>query len=237
MDLPVIVWKHGTHCDIIEEELELYHHPIIIDTGRIRIRREEPADYRAAEALTRDAFWDRYRPGCLEHYVLHCFRDRPEFVPELDLVLEQDGILLGHVMYARAEIRADDGRRVPIMTFGPISIRPDCQRQGLGKRLLDASMDLARTMGAGALCMEGDIGFYSHCGFREAWRSGIDYYAMPRGVQAPFLLLRELEPGWLDGASGVYQPPEGYFVDEAEAEAFDAAFPPREEHALPGQLG
>ena len=125
----------------------------------IIIRRETPADYAAVEHLTREAFWNVYRPGCLEHYVVHVLRRDPDFVPELDLVMERDGELIGHVLYMRSKIVADDGREIPMMTFGPISIRPDLQRQGLGKHLLDYSMELARDLGAGALCIEGNIDF------------------------------------------------------------------------------
>ena len=107
----------------------------------IIIRRETPADYAAVEHLTREAFWNVYRPGCIEHYVVHVLRRDPDFVPELDLVMERDGQLIGHVLYMRSKIVADDGREIPMMTFGPISIRPDLQRQGLGKRLLDFSME------------------------------------------------------------------------------------------------
>lgn len=115
----------------------------------IIIRRETPADYAAVEHLTREAFWNVYRPGCLEHYVVHVLRRDPDFVPELDLVMERDGELIGHVLYMRAKIVANDGREIPMMTFGPISIRPDLQRQGLGKHLLDYSMELARDLGLG----------------------------------------------------------------------------------------
>lgn len=115
----------------------------------IIIRRETPADYAAVEDLTREAFWNVYRPGCMEHYVVHVLRRDPDFVPELDLVMERGGQLIGHILYMRAKITADDGREIPMMTFGPISIRPDLQRQGLGKRLLDYSMERAGQMGAG----------------------------------------------------------------------------------------
>ena len=110
----------------------------------IIIRQETPADYAAVEHLTREAFWNVYRPGCLEHYVVHVLRNDSAFVPELDLVMEQDGALIGHVLYMRAIIKADDGREIPMMTFGPISIRPDLQRRGLGKYLLDYSMEKPR---------------------------------------------------------------------------------------------
>ena len=115
------------------------------------IRRERPADYAAVERLTREAFWNVYRPGCMEHYVVHVLRDDPAFVPELDLVLEREGQLIGHVLYMRAQLHTVDGRILPVMTFGPISIHPDFQGQGYGAQLLEASMELAKQMGAGAL--------------------------------------------------------------------------------------
>ena len=200
------------------------------------IRKETKADYRAVEELTREAFWNVYRPGCLEHYVLHQFRDRPEFVKELDFVMEKDGRIIGHIMFVRAEILTDDGKIIPIMTFGPISIHPDFQRKGYGKALLDFALDKAAQMGAGAVCMEGNIDFYSNCGFDVASKSGIHYYAEPREEYVPYFLLKQLKDGFLDGVTGVYKTPDGYFVSEQDAEKFDRQFPPKVKLKLPGQL-
>lgn len=200
------------------------------------IRKETPADYRTVENLTREAFWNVYRPGCSEHYVLHQLRDRPEFVKELDFVLEVGGQIIGHVMFVRAEIQADDGSVLPIMTFGPISIHPDYQRKGYGKVLLDYALEKAAEMGVGAVCMEGNIDFYDKCGFDVASKSGIHYYAEPRENEVPYFLLRQLKAGFLDGVTGVYRTPEGYFVDDAQVDEFDRQFPHKEKQTLPGQL-
>lgn len=200
------------------------------------IRKETAADYRAVENLTREAFWNVYRPGCTEHFVLHQFRDRPEFVKELDLCLETAGQIIGHVMFVRAEITADNGRILPIMTFGPISIHPDFQRRGYGKILLDYALEKAAQMGVGAVCMEGNIAFYGNCGFDIASKSEIHYYAEPREAVVPYFLLKQLQEGFLDGVTGIYRTPAGYFVDDAEAEAFDRQFPPKVKRKLPGQL-
>ena len=202
----------------------------------IIIRRETPADYAAVENLTREAFWNVYRPGCSEHYVVHVLRRDPDFVPELDLVMERDGQLIGHVLYMRAKIIADDGREIPMMTFGPISICPDLQRQGLGKYLLDCSMERARELGAGALCIEGNIDFYGKSGFVVAGTRGIRYHGEPKQEIVPYVLLKELQPGFLHGITGVYHTPKGYYVDETAAEEFDRNFPPKEKLKLPGQL-
>lgn len=204
--------------------------------NKIIIRNETPADYAAVEHLTREAFWNVYRPGCMEHYVLHVLRNDPAFVPELDLVMEQDGQIIGHVMYMRAAITANDGREIPIMTFGPISIHPDLQRRGLGKHLLETSMEKAMALGAGALCIEGNLDFYGKSGFVVAGTRGIRYHGEPDQEIVPYFLLKELKPGFLNGVTGVYHTPQGYFVDEASVEAFDRDFPPKQKLKLPGQL-
>ena len=207
-----------------------------MNTNDCIIRLETPADYAQTENVVREAFWNVYRPGCLEHYVLHTYRNDPAFVPELDFVLIKDGKIIGQVMYVRTEIKADDGQSIPIMTMGPIGILPEYKRQGYGKMLLDYSMEQARAMGAGALCFEGNIDFYGKSGFVVASTKGIHYYDEPRGEVVPYFLLKELEEGYLDGIEGVYHTPQGYFVDEAEAEEFDKRFPPKEKLKLPGQL-
>ena len=202
----------------------------------ITIRPETESDDRAVENLTREAFWNVYRPGCMEHYVLHCFRTDPAFVPELDLVMELDGTLIGHIMYARSEIACSDGRALPIMTFGPISIAPEYKRQGYGKCLLDYSMEKAKEMGAGALAITGNILFYGKSGFVPAKSKGIRYADDP---DASYLLIKELTPGFLSGISGTYKDPEWYFVCERDPDGFaqfEATFPEKEKQKLPGQL-
>ena len=200
------------------------------------IRLEKEEEYRKTENLVRESFWNVYRPGCLEHFVLHRLRDDPDFVPELDLVMESGGELIGQNMFMKAKIRSDDGRMIPIMAMGPICIRPDLQRKGYGKILLDYSLEKAREMGCGALCFEGNIGFYGKSGFSYAKEFGIRYHGLSEDEDASFFLCKELIPGYLDGISGEYAPPEGYFVDEAEADRFDSTFPPRKKLKLPGQL-
>ncbi|MDO4816168.1 MAG: N-acetyltransferase [Bacillota bacterium] len=200
------------------------------------IRLETPADYAEVENLVRESFWNVYRPGCLEHYVLHCLRNDTDFVPELDFVMEKDGKIMGQNMFMKAWINADDGRKVPIMTMGPICIANELKRKGYGKALLDFSLEKAKEMGAGALCFEGNIDFYGKSGFDFASRFGIRYHGLPEGEDASFFLCRELIPGYLNGITGVYSTPQGYFVDETEAEEFDKRFPPKEKLKLPGQL-
>lgn len=202
----------------------------------IIIRLEKKEEYREVENMVRDSFWNVYRPGCLEHYVLNQLRNDPAFVPELDFVMEKDGKLIGQNMFMRAVIKADDGREIPIMAMGPICITNELKRQGYGKILLDYSLEKAKELGCGAVCFEGNIDFYGKSGFTVASRFGIRYHDVPEGEDASFFLCKELKKGYLDGISGEYTPPQGYFVDEAQAQEFDRQFPPKEKLRLPGQL-
>ena len=207
-----------------------------MNTDNIIIRLERKGEYRKVETLVRESFWNVYRPGCMEHYVLNQLRDDPAFVPELDFVMEQNGELIGQNMFMRANIKADDGREVPIMTMGPICISPERKRKGYGKILLDYSLERAKELGCGAVCFEGNIDFYGKSGFTYASTFGIRYHGLPEGEDASFFLCKELIPGDLDDVTGVYETPQGYYVDEAEVEAFDQEFEPKEKLKLPGQL-
>ncbi len=124
-------------------------------------------EFRNVENLVRDSFFNVYRPGCLEHYVLHQLRKDPAFVPELDFVMYQDGVLIGQNMFMRTAITSDDGRSIPIMTMGSICIKNELKRKGYGKFLLDYSLEKAAALGCGALCFEGNIKFYGKSGFQE----------------------------------------------------------------------
>ena len=201
----------------------------------IVIRSEEKGEYRKVENMVRESFWNVYRPGCMEHYVLHQLRKDAAVVPELDLVMEQNGELIGQNMFMRAWIAVDDGREIPIMTMGPICIAPQWKRKGYGKILLDYSLEKAKELGYRALCFEGNIDFYGKSGFREAREFGIRYHGLPEGEDASFFLCKELIPGYLEEITGEYTTPEGYFVDEKEAEEFDRQFPRKEKKKLPGQ--
>ena len=200
------------------------------------IRLERKEEHREVENLIREAFWNVYRPGCLEHYVINQLRSDKAFVPELNFVMEKDGQIIGQNMFMHAEIKADDGRSVPIMTMGPICIIPQLKRKGWGKILLDYSLEKAAELGCGAVCFEGNIDFYGKSGFTYASEFGIRYHGLPEGADASFFLCKELTPGFLDGITGVYGPPQGYFVDEEAAEEFDRQFAPKEKLRLPGQL-
>ncbi len=202
----------------------------------IIIRLETKAEERDVENLIRESFWNVYRPGCSEHYVMHVLRDDPAFIRELDLVMEKDGRLIGQNMFMETVIEADDGRIIPVLMMGPICITPELKRRGYGKKLLDASLQKAAALGYGAVLFEGNIAFYGKSGFDYASKFGIRYHDLPEGADASFFLCKELIPGYLDGITGVYQTPQGYYVKDADVEEFDKGFPAKVKLKLPGQL-
>ena len=200
------------------------------------IRLEKKEEYREVEELVRESFWNVYRPGCLDHYVLNQLRNDDSFVSELDFVMEKDGILIGQNIFMKACIKSDQGKDIPIMTMGPICITPKLKRKGYGKILLDYSLEKAAELGCGAVCFEGNIDFYGKSGFTFASDFGIRYHGLPEGEDASFFLCKELIPGYLDGITGEYATPKGYFVNEADAEEFDKTFPHKKKMKLPGQI-
>ena len=207
-----------------------------MNTNDIIIRLEKKVEYREVEKLVRESFWNVYKPGCSEHYVLHVLRDDPAFVKELGFVMEKDGRLIGQNVFVRTVINADDGRDIDVLTMGPICIAPELKRKGYGKLLLDYSLEKAAEMGFGAVLFEGNIDFYGKSGFDYARKFGIRYHDLPEGADDSFFLCKELIPGYLDEVTGVYQTPQAYYVDDADVNEFDRMFPEKEKLKLPGQI-
>ena len=191
----------------------------------IDIRPERPADYRESEALMRDAFWNRYEPGCSEHYLLHIMRSSPRYVPCLAFVAETEGRIVGAVAVLASHIEADDGRRLDTLSLGPIGVSPTLWGRGIGRALLDRVRREAAAAGHRAILLCGDPAFYSRAGYVPAERFGI---RTADNFYFDALQVCPLRPGALDGAAGRYVEDPVYNVDPQLVEAFDRAFPPRE---------
>lgn len=210
-----------------------------MDKNSILIRLESPEEYHKVENLVRESFWNVYRPGCLEHFVLKKLREDPDFVPELDFVMIKDGEIIGQNIFVRTSLKSDNGKDLPIMTMGPICIAPNLKRKGYGKILLDYSLIKAKEQGCGAIFFEGNIDFYGKCGFTYARNFGVRYHGLPEGEDDSFFLGIELIPGYLSGFHGEYETPKGYFVCETypeEFEEYESSFADKEKLVLPGQL-
>ena len=203
--------------------------------NNLTIRLETEKDYRAVEELTREAFWNVYKPGADEHYYVHQMRSHPDFIPELAFVLEEDGVLPGNIMYTKAWLEDENGSRKEILSFGPISVAPDRQRQKLGKLLIEHSFAAARSLGYDAVVIFGNPGNYVSRGFVSCKRKNVSF--MADGNFPTALLVCELVPNALEGRNWMYIPSTAADCceDTAAVEAFDADFPPKEKAWMPSQ--
>ena len=201
----------------------------------IIIRRETPADYPAVENLTREAFWNVYKPGADEHYFVHMMRSHPDFIPELAFVLEKGGEIVGSIMYTKAWLEDTQGNRKEILSFGPLCVAPKYQRKKLGKILIEHSFEAARKMGYDVNINFGNPGNYVSRGFVSCKKKDVSFVVPGNFPTA--LLVAELVPGALDGKSWMYIPSTAADCceDTAAVEAFDVAFPPKEKKWMPSQ--
>ncbi len=200
---------------------------------RYIIRQETPADYRTVENVHREAFWNVNFPGCDEHYLAHILRQSSDFVPELSLVCEADGTIVGSVMYSRSTLTDALGNVVPTLTFGPIGVLPAWQRKGVSKALLDRSFWIAAEMGCPAIIIFGDPANYVARGFRSCMKYGV---SVGDGVFPTAMLVKELKPGFFDGRAYTFAESAAFEgVTEEAAAAFDAQFPQKEKGWSPIQ--
>ena len=193
--------------------------------GRLQIRNERPEDYRQVEEMTRRAFYNLYVPGCTEHYLVHVMRSHPDFLPQLDLVAELDGRVVGNIMYPKAALTGPDGEERQILTFGPISVLPEYQRMGIGKLLMEESFRRAAQLGYEVVVITGSPSNYVTCGFQSCKKHHI---CLEDGTFPAALLVKELRPGALDGRKYVYRYSPVMQIDEQAAQRFDSGFEPME---------
>lgn len=198
----------------------------------LAIRNEQARDYEAVEALTRRAFYNVYRPGCTEHYLVRQMRAHDDFLPELAFVAELDGQVIGSILYTRAYLTDEQGTRKEILTFGPLSVDPAQQRKGYGKRLMQTSFQRALALGYDTVVIMGDPANYVTSGFRSSKKYNV---CLPGDLFPAALLLKELRSGALDGRRWVYSYSPVMDVDERAAQAYDDSLPPLPKAYRPSQ--
>ena len=196
------------------------------------IRVEEQRDFKAVENLTREAFWNVYKPGCDEHYVLHIARNAKQFIKDLSLVLEKDDEIIGHIMFVETVLKGNSD--IPVVIFGPISIMPKYQKQGYGTKLINYAISKAKAMGYKGIVITGDPDYYHRFGFLSAKHYDIHYNEFSE-EEFPFFMALELEKGYFKEPS-IYKDPEVYIADPYLVAEFDKTFPYKEKKVLPTQI-
>ena len=199
----------------------------------ITIRNEEEKDRAEVEDVIRKAFWNLYVPGCNEHYLAHIMRSHPDFLPELDFIIELDGKIIGSIMYTRNKLIEENGNEKNILTFGPVCILPEHQRRGYGKQLLEHSFERAAAAGYDVIVIFGSPNNYVSRGFKSCKKFNV---CTEDGTFPAAMLIKELKPGTLEnGKKYVYRPSPVFTFDEKEAERFDAGLEKMEKECRPGQ--
>ena len=198
----------------------------------LTIRNETQADRQIVEDITRRAFYNIYAPGCVEHYLVRTMRDHPDFIPELDFVAELDGEVIGNVMYTRSTLTDEAGAVKDILTFGPVSIAPEHQRKGFGRRLLEHSFRRAAELGWDAVVIFGSPANYVGLGFKSCKKFNI---SLENGKFPSAMLGKELKEGALGGRRWVYRDSPVMGVDEGEARRYDDTLEPMAKEFRPCQ--
>lgn len=198
----------------------------------IKIRNEEATDYERVEEITRKSFWNLYIPGCAEHYLVHIMRSHQDFLPELDLVIEVDGQVIGNIMYTKTKLIDERGEVKDILTFGPVCILPEYQRMGYGKKLMEYSFEKAAAMGYDVIVIFGNPNNYVSRGFMSCKKFNV---CLENGTFPSAMMVKELKPDVLDGRKWVYVQSPVFEFDEKEAERFDEGLEPLEKKYLPCQ--
>lgn len=203
----------------------------------VLIRHETKQDYFEVETLIREAFWNIYNPGCDEHLVLHNLRTQAGFIHELDLVAVYEHQIVGQIAYSKAYIENDQGVRTEVIIFGPVSVLPQYQRQGIGRRLIETSLKRAKKMGFRAVLITGNPQYYTRFGFAPAFNYDIHYHGIPFNYKADFFMAREITDNGLKDVHGILYDSPAFATDSEELEKFDKLFPKKVKRIKKGQFG
>ena len=198
----------------------------------LTIRNETEKDHVIVEEMTREAFWNLYVPGCDEHYLVHTMRSHEDFIPALDLVAEADGKIVGNIMYTKARLIDEAGNEKPILTFGPLCVRPGYQREGIGKELLRVSFEKALAMGYDTVVIFGNPANYVARGFKSCMRFNV---CVDGGIFPSAMMVKALKPGVFDGRRWFYRESPVYHFDQSKVEEYDQRFPAKEKESKPHQ--
>jgi predicted N-acetyltransferase YhbS len=188
----------------------------------INIRREEETDYRIVEEITREAFWNLNVLGCDEHYLVHCLRKHPDFIPEMDYVAEIDNKVVGNIMYTKSFVIDDNQNKINTITFGPLCVLPEYQRKGIGSALINYTKEIAIRNKLKAIIILGHPHNYCKHGFKNS----VDFNISNSEGKFPYgQLVLELEKGIFEGKKWKFYYSSAYELDADEVEIFDNQFP------------
>ncbi len=205
--------------------------PNSLDSFSIRL--EEKQDYKKVEYLTREAFWDLYRPGCSEHLIVHKIREVPAFVKELSYIACDDDNVIGNIIYSKAKVVNDENKEFEVLCMGPLGVLPPFQKKGIGSLLMNSSIKKTRELGFKAIVTFGNPKYYQRFGFVNAKNYGI---TTSSGENFDAFMALELFDGALDGITGKFYEDNVFKIEDEELEVFEREFPYKEKHITDTQF-
>ena len=194
----------------------------------MEIRLENKKDYFEVENLIREAFYNVYRPGCFEHFVVHNLRNDKSFIKELDYVLIVDDKIIGNIVYSLGKLKYDSGLEKDILTFGPVSILPLYQHKGYGEKLINYTMEKAYKLGFNEIVITGNPNYYKKYGFESASKYNIYYEGLDKNEESPFFMIKIFDKDKFKNSDAVYSDPDCFNVNNDALEIFDKKFPHKE---------
>ncbi len=203
-----------------------------LSRGEIEIRMETEDDWYDIERMTRNAFWNKHKPGCDEHYLVHKMLQSKDYLPDLSRIAVKDGAVIGYIMYSKARI-IDDAVIHEILTFGPLCVDPKWQGCGIGELLLRETMPIAADKGYKGIVILGDPDYYPRIGFKTCDNFHIAT-ADGRNFDA-FMGIELIKEGMKDIKGKFYESEVFETLQAEEVEAFDKQFPRLHRLKFPGQ--
>lgn len=198
----------------------------------VEIRKETAEDEKAVERVAQEAFWNRHRQGCHEHYLVHRLRESSDYLPELSRIAAVDGEVVGTIMYSKARIEGE-GQTQEIVSFGPLCVKPSWQGTGIGEMLLRETMQLAKEAGYPGIVIFGEPDYYPRIGFQTCDKFGV---TTSEGKNFDAFMGIELQPDEKKLLRGKFYKAEVFEqLDKEGVEAFHKEFEPLEKQYFPCQ--
>ncbi len=198
--------------------------------NHIIIRACQNSDRRPCEELIRDAFWDLYRPGCVEHLLAHQAWDSPDLA--FALIAEDDDIV-GCLIGTLAQVTGPNGGTHEVLYLGPLAVSPARQHQGVGTQLMQRGLAEGARLGFAEVFLYGDPGYYARFGFRNAALMGV---STAQGANFDAFMGVELAPARNPREDGRLHEASLFDLDPDRLVEFDAQFGIRVKHVRPGQF-
>ena len=173
------------------------------------VRQEKNDEIKLADSVVERAFKDEIFSNHTEHFLTARLRKSEDFIPQLSLVAELEGEIIGHIMFSRLTIESIDDS-VESLALSPVSVLPQYQREGVGSKLIVEGLRKAKELGYKSVIVLGHDNYYPRFGFKAASKWGI---RATFDVPDELFMALELEIGGLHKVNGVVLYPPEFYVD------------------------